>query len=174
MIRRRLLLLAIAAAAALACSSSDSPTGGNNDNGNGNNNGYNNATGTMTATVDGASWTANFLTRATYSGTLSITGESFNGNNAQTRVVTMAVINVTVDSTYTLYSPGDGHGGNAIMTLGGTNQWYTSSPGGSGTVTVTALDGTHVAGTFTFVGVGSGSLGNSTVTNGHFDIPFKQ
>jgi len=168
--RRQLLFLASTIAFAAACSSNSTGSGGTND---GNNNQYNNATGTMTASIGGTSWTANFLTHASFSGgTLSITGESYNGNSTQTRTITMAFANVSQAGTFTLSTPGDGHGGNAIMTLGGSNDWFTASTGGTGSVVVTALDGTHVAGTFEFVAIGAGSIGNATVTNGSFNIPF--
>lgn len=167
--KRRHLVASLALAAFAAACSSSGPTSSTN----GNNNGNNTATGTMTATIDGASWTANFQTRASLTnGTLSITGESYTGTSSQTRVVTIAVTNAVADSTYTLYAGGDGHGGNAITTLGGTSQWFSASAGGSGSITVATLNATHVTGTFAFVGIGAGSIGNSTVTSGVFDIPF--
>ena len=49
-----------------------------------------------------------------------------------------------------------------------------NATGGSGTLTVTAIDATHVAGTFAFTAVagGGGSGGPRQVTNGQFDIKF--
>ena len=95
-----------------ACSSS-MPTG----NGNGTN--YNTATGTMTASVDGASGTANFLTHASLSsGTLSITGEFFNGSTTTNRVITMAAANIQTTGTYSIGPSFSPNGGNALMTLG--------------------------------------------------------
>lgn len=146
-----------------ACGSGNTPTG----NGTGTN--YNVATGTMTASIDGAGWTANFLTHASLtSGTLSITGEFFNGNTATIRVITMAATNIQTTGTYSI-GPSSPNGGNALMTLG-SSVWSSVASGGSGTLIITALNATHVAGTFVFVGVMGSSPSN--VTNGVFDIPF--
>ena len=145
-----------------ACSSSMPTSTGNGTN-------YNVASGTMPASIDGTGWTANFLTHATVtSGTLSITGEFFNGNTATIRVITMAATNIQVTGTYSI-GPSSPNGGNALMTLG-SSVWSSAASGGSGTLIITALNSTHVAGTFAFVGVMGGSPSN--VTNGVFDIPF--
>jgi hypothetical protein len=168
---RAMFAAALLVAAFGGCSSSghSSLTGTNGGTGGVN---YNLATGTMKATVDGAQWTANYQTRASLTnGALSITGENYNGDLGQQRIVTMAVIAATA-GTYTLSAPGDGHGGNAIMVLGGSKQWYSAQTGGTGSLTVTTINSTHVVGTFTFVGIGTNGIGNSTVTSGTFDIPF--
>ena len=145
-----------------ACSSSMPTSTGNGTN-------YNLATGTMTASVDGEGWTANFLTHATLtSGTLSITGEFFDGSTTTNRVITMAATSIQTTGTYSI-GPSSPNGGNALMTLG-SSVWSSVASGGSGTLIITALNATHVAGTFVFVGVMGGSP--SDVTNGVFDIPF--
>ena len=160
--RRLATVLAVAVLA--ACSGSGtSGTGGNGI--------YDTATGTMTATVDGAPFSANYVTRATLTGgTLSITGESFNGDVTTSRTITMAVANFVVDSTYTLSTPGDGHGGNALMSLNGVT-WSSASQGGSGTLTIQSHTGGHIIGTFAFLGIRAGGA-SSTVTTGVFNIPF--
>ncbi|HEY4320889.1 MAG TPA: hypothetical protein VGM77_06855 [Gemmatimonadales bacterium] len=164
--RARALGIALIGVCFLVACNSD-PTGTND---NGNNTNYNTATGTMTASIAGTSWTANFITHATLSnGVISITGESFNGSATTARVITMAAANIQTTGTYSLAPQGDAHGGNALMTVG-SSVWSSVSTGGSGSFTITTLNATHVVGTFSFVGVMGSSP--SAVTGGSFDIPF--
>jgi len=123
--------------------------------------------------------------------TAKIDGASF------TSVTTLAQRNVTNAGTIIAVSGADSHGlglGFAFQDAGvGTYQiggltptnatvldgtgkvWMASAIGGSGTLTVTALDATHVAGTFAYSAVASaqsGATGTKAVTQGVFDVNF--
>lgn len=123
--------------------------------------------------------------------TAKIDGASF------TSVATLAQRNVTNAGTIIAISGADAHGtglgfgfvdaGVGTYTVGGltpTNAtvldgtgkvWTAGATGGSGTLTVTALDATHVAGTFAYSAVasaGSGATGTKAVTQGVFDVTF--
>ncbi|HEX3928009.1 MAG TPA: DUF6252 family protein [Gemmatimonadales bacterium] len=155
-------VLFLSALALAACGGSSTPTGSNNNNGN-----NTNVHGTMTATVNGSAFSASYISRATVSGNIiSIVGEQVLGTTNITSI-TFAVGNISV-GTFSLANT-DAHGGNAILTLG-TNVYSSAASGGSGSVIFTAYDSTHIAGTFSFVGVAS--TGNATVTNGQFDLTF--
>jgi hypothetical protein len=57
---------------------------------------------------------------------------------------------------------------------GGT--WLTPFSGAAGTITITALTTTRIAGTFSFTATASagGATGNKVVTNGEFDSPLNK
>jgi Family of unknown function (DUF6252) len=125
------------------------------------------STNAMTATVSGAAWTASASRSATYANqVLTITGI----DNANL-LVTIAVANVAGTGTFSL-APGNTHGalGNVIN---GARIWASSLQGGSGTITVTTLTATRVAGTFLFTGVPAtaSATGSVVVTGGAFDLP---
>ena len=123
--------------------------------------------------------------------TAKIDGASF------TSVTTLAQRNVTNSGTIIAVSGADSHGlglgfgfvdaGVGTYAIGGltpTNAtvldgtgkvWTAGVTGGSGTLTVTALDATHVAGTFAYSAVASaqtGATGTKAVTQGVFDVKF--
>ena len=63
---------------------------------------------------------------------------------------------------------------NAALVQGGA-AWAANPSGGSGTITVTALTSTRVAGTFQFTGAavsGTGASATRQVTSGKFDLSF--
>ena len=127
-------------------------------------------TGPMTATIDGASWVATLSVEArrTHSGAAGIISLAGSNNNGLGLGVAFP------DSGVQSYTLGGFHPSNATI-LQGASAWVANVTGGSGTVTVTALDATHVAGTFAFNAVptpGTSASGTKHVTNGHFDIPF--
>ena len=125
--------------------------------------------GDMTARIDGSSWSsvAAFATRnATNAGNIV----ALSGADTHSIALAFAFVD-TGPGTYTI----DGTSAtNAVLTDGGKG-WVASAVGGSGTITVTTLDATHVVGTFAFSMVandGTGATGTKSITQGAFDIKF--
>jgi hypothetical protein len=171
-------LLATAAATLLAgCSDSGGVTDPNNNN-NGNNNG---GTGTtrMTATIDGQAWQAATtagsivaLQHAPKSGGYTIIGVQVLSNGTVGATLTILINNIAGPGTYTLGVDGvTTYGGFAGISAGGT--WLTPFSGAAGTITITTLTTTRIAGTFSFTATasGGGATGTKVVTNGVFDAP---
>lgn len=123
------------------------------------------ANGSMSASIGGTAWTANLSVTASHAGNvLAIAGVS-----ADSRQINITVPNVTTTGTVNL---GVGQQGVGTVTLG-TQAWVTSLVGGTGSVSITTLTATHVAGTFTFTAAAStntGATGTKAVTSGAFDI----
>jgi hypothetical protein len=140
-------LFVMACAATIAgCSSSDST----------------NLTTGMSAKVNGASWGASGPA-FTYSGnTLSVAGFDL------TYTVTFAVSGITAPGTYPI---GAQPVVIFIVSKVPSSGWDTVGAGATGTVTITTLSATHVAGTFSFSAIAqSGTTGPMVVTQGSFDI----
>jgi hypothetical protein len=121
--------------------------------------------GTMTATVDGASWSA-IQIQGVSSGTLI----SLAGSDAD-----LVSIGFAVQSTGPgTYSIGPGQVTSANIGEGSATLWTAGSIQGSGTVTLTTVTDNRAIGTFEFVAElaqGSGTP-TRTVTNGTFDVTF--
>ena len=121
--------------------------------------------GSITANIGGSSWTASVGVNAVHSANIiSLGGGKINPSES----FAMAFVDAGV-GTYTIgpLSPT-----NALFNQGAKG-WVASPVGGSGTITVTALDAVHVAGTFTFTMVDNGGGGGTlAVTNGQFDVKF--
>lgn len=122
--------------------------------------------GSMTARVDGASWSALAVDAITSQGSAPII--SIAGTNTQF-TISMA----WVDSGPRTYTIGQAIGLNATL-IGGSSGWTAAGQQGSGSVTVTTRTAERVAGTFTYtmVASGAGASGTRSVTNGAFDIRF--
>jgi hypothetical protein len=126
--------------------------------------------GDMTAKIDGSSWSsvATFATRnATNGGTIV----ALSGADANSTAIGMAFVDTGV-GTYTITGTSVT---NADLIESGGHSWTAGSLGGSGTLTVTTLDATHVVGTFAFTMAptsGTGASGTRSVTQGTFDVRF--
>jgi hypothetical protein len=159
-VRTAIASLALVAA---ACSGDDEgdPTG---PNGNGNVNGD----GNVTATVNGVSW------RSARAGDRVTRNGQFYGISAVNPpyALVLGIGNVTGPGTFSL-NLATGNGSSAIIS-NATGGWGTAFSGGTGTVTVTVLTASRIAGTFSFDAVpGSGSAtGTMQVRNGTFDLTF--
>lgn len=154
--RHALQTLMVAAVVGLAaCGSSDSTgPGGNNGNGD------------MSAKIDGASWTSSLSAQVVRSGSIiSLAGANGGGKT----IIAFAWVDAGL-GTYTVSGTSPA---NASLT-DNQQHWIADIVGGSGAITVTALDATHVAGTFQFTmtASGGGATGTRNVTNGQFDIKF--
>jgi len=142
---------------ALAC-------GGDNTGPNGQTN------GDMTAKIDGSSFSsvATYATRnATNAGTIvALSGAEADGTALGFGFVDAGPGTYTVSAT----SPT-----NATLIEPGGHAWVASVVGGSGSVTITTLDATHIVGTFAFSmapSAGTGATGTRAVTQGAFDVKF--
>ena len=150
--------------------------------------------GTMTASVNGAAFTANFIAQATIQN-VSSTGPNIvqvNGVSCPaTGAITGRQILFTVgrgtpitpgtyqlDAASQLQPPQSGYSGIGTMTLA-PNLWYTNlsdaTGPGSGSITFTTVTATRLAGTFQMVAVPvssneSAARQRMTVTNGVFDV----
>lgn len=151
-------------------------------------------TGTMTAQLNGAAFTANFSTQATIQNAtalgpniVQISGVGCVDGTAtrvQQVLITVGRLTPITPGTYALDAaaqsqpPGSGYSGIGTY-VSAPNLWYTNlnsaAGAGSGTVTFTTITATRLAGTFSLVlaaapGNGTGFTNRVTVSNGAFDI----
>ncbi|CAN5867630.1 hypothetical protein BH23GEM9_BH23GEM9_29450 [soil metagenome] len=130
----------------------------------------------MTARVDGQQWTAVDLSVAAFpgqSGSFTITGTE-SVNNAS-RSINLALYNVRGTGTYPLGVSSVIVGGRAQFSESGV-VWATPNNGASGSVTLTTLTPTRIAGTFEYIAQlssGSSATQSRSITNGVFDIPMQ-
>ncbi len=124
------------------------------------------ANGSMSARVDGASWSASTAIAATYTnGVLGIAGTDGSGRSVGFGALATAPGTFTIGAT----SPA-----NALVNEAG-KAWQAAQSIGSGTITITAISATGAAGTFQFTAApvsGTGATGNRVVTEGVFDVTF--
>jgi len=124
--------------------------------------------GTFTATINGTNWSAVGKVAVTRSASIiSIAGGSLS------YVVSFGTGTANVAGVFplTYLNPS---GALAIVSNTSGASWSTALPGGTGTLTITALTATRVAGTFVFDAPSASGSGNGTlhVTNGKFDVTF--
>jgi hypothetical protein len=127
-------------------------------------------TGTMSANVDGANFSASGKTAVV---TNHATSSSFSivANGTGSTRLSLNAVGISSAGTYSM-----GAGGAAAGTwVSGASTWLSTLSGGSGTITFTTLTATRAVGTFSFTGapvVGTSATGNKPVTNGTFDVNF--
>ena len=150
----------------LAGCGGDSSTGPNNQTPTGG--------GTFTAKVDGAAWASSGLTTVAIGkagGLYTLSGASASGT-----AIVLTLGPISVPGTYVLgVATGNVFGGMGIVGSG-VSSWSTPLSGKAGTITVTAISSSKIAGTFSFVAtpaLGTSTTGNRTVTDGQFDIPLQ-
>ena len=134
----------------------------------------------MSATIDGQAWAASqngvLVTGSQQTpGFLTITGTQITGQDYIAVSLYLGFISGT--GTYPLgvnQGTTPGGGGSVLIKNGATlNIYAIDFTGDRGSVNVTTLTSTRIAGTFTFVAppsLGSGAPGVKTVTNGTFDV----
>jgi hypothetical protein len=146
--------------AAIAC-------GGGDDNPTTGPNGTLAGDGNITASVNGTAW------RSSKGGDHATRSGTFVGIStvSATYALVLGIGNAAV-GTFSL-NLATGNGSSAIIT-NATGGWGTAISGGSGTVTITVLTATRVAGTFSFdaVAVSGSATGTLQVRNGTFDVAF--
>ncbi|MEZ4703258.1 MAG: DUF6252 family protein [Rhodothermales bacterium] len=125
------------------------------------------ANGFMNARIEGQSWNANVTVFAIAQG--GVFGVS--GADASGKTIGLGGLAQLGPQTIGPTSPANA---TYSETAGATVvQWSAGIAAGSGTITVTELDGTHIAGTFSYVAEASattGATGTKTITEGSFDI----
>ncbi len=123
----------------------------------------------MTAVLDGQSWTAGPTERTASVGNFGLI--QIQGNQNGTTIL-MQLYNVDSVGTYSLGVSGTNVGGYGQVTDLVPRGWATPLSGAAGSITITTLTTTRIAGTFTFTA--DSLLGNATgsraVTQGSFDL----
>jgi hypothetical protein len=145
--------------AAIACSDSSAPGGGGG--------------APLSALIDGAAWSAPALYTT---GTSGINGTFGIGGSTGVQgapVMALALSNISGPGTYPLGVGGTVFGGSATIS-NGASIWTTPLSGEAGTVTVSSVSPTRIAGTFSFTAtpaLGTSATGSRVVTQGTFDMP---
>jgi hypothetical protein len=139
--------------------------------------------GHLRATIDGQAWAADQNTiqvnsSAAVPGTLTITGTRVT-SAANYLSLTMALGYINGPATYPLgVNQGTNAGGTVtVLDQSSASQlgiWMTDLTGARGTLTVTSMSATRIAGTFQFMAppqTGSAVTSTRTVTDGDFELP---
>ena len=127
--------------------------------------------GDMTAKIDGASFTSVTTLAQRNAGGNAGTIIAVSGADSHGTGLGFAFVDAGVGS----YPIGGLTATNATVLDATGKVWTAGATGGSGTLTITALDATHVAGTFAYSAVasaGTGATGTKAVTEGVFDVTF--
>lgn len=131
--------------------------------------------GHLTATVDGVAWTASAQSVSTAAiaagaGVYSILVSQTADANALN--LSMTLYHVTAPGTYPLGVDSTMSGGIGVVSNLDAG-WATPLSGSAGSITITTLTSTRMAGTFAFTAnAASGSAtGTRVVTGGSFDLP---
>lgn len=131
----------------------------------------------LRAKIDGATWNSTAGVESvgvplTLPGVYSITGTQLGTNPAYT--IAISLYNIGGRGTYPLGVGPTVPGGTALVSdvSGG---WSTPLSGAAGTLQITALTDSRIAGTFSFTAapVSGGVTGTKTVTEGDFDLTVK-
>jgi hypothetical protein len=124
----------------------------------------------MSADINGVRWTADCFGVVLTSATIAISAVDLNGT---AQILGLGTTRAIGTGTVGLPSATTGHLG--FVKAGDIRSWGAQLNTGSGTVQITALTNSSVAGTFNFVMEpfsGSGATGTKTVTNGTFNLTF--
>lgn len=123
----------------------------------------------MRANIDGA-WVAESQFAASAGvGTYTMGGIQPVGSNPY--IVSLSLYNIGGTGTYPL-GTGSTVAGGAASVIDGQATWITPLSGADGTLTITTLTTTHIAGTFSFTvtALGGGAAGTKMVTGGEFSL----
>jgi Family of unknown function (DUF6252) len=130
----------------------------------------NNGSGQFSAQIDGAAWSgANAIGAAGAGGIFTLTGVQLGSGTG----LTMTLYSIGAPGTYPLGVAGNVAGGIATIVSNSTSFWSTPLNGAAGTVTISAVSPTRIAGTFNFTAppVAPQTGAARVVTQGQFDIP---
>ncbi len=123
--------------------------------------------GSVTLTVDGASWNASLSVQAVNTnGVINVTGSDSNAKQAS-----IVLYNVTKTGTYTVGGIGNSNSLRWTEGLGQNDTYSANGIIGSGTITVTELSSTKIKGTFSFTGVNTAQATKS-ITDGAFEATY--
>jgi hypothetical protein len=165
-----ILILSVACGGSTSSPSGSSGQIGSSGGGSG---GSGSGKGTLTALVDGVTYTGVINAATLTNGSLNIASN----NAALTLSVNFSTSGAAVGTTsINAASPLTMQ----VMTTSGssvTGVWFASALGGSGTLTISSLSSSGASGTFSFVGIpsttsGIPTVGNKTVTSGVFTATF--
>lgn len=155
-----------------ACGSSDST-----DPGNGGNPGGGTGQFHMTARIDGTAW-ASSAGSETVGVSLTLPGlyvlYGAQVGSASPYIIAISLYNIGGPGTYPLGVGPQVPGGSVVLS-NATGGWATPQSGADGSITITSLTASQIAGTFSFtVNALTGSAtGTRTVTQGEFMLPVK-
>lgn len=179
---RPLTTLTTLIALTAACSGGGTTDPGDNGNGGNNNGGGGNTSGTrMTATVDGQAWSASeasviALQFNAIAGGYIVIANQLTQAGGLGSTLSLTINNIRGPGTYPLgVDAVTVAGGFAGITAGTGGVWTTPLSGAAGSITITALTPTRIAGNFNYTATASsgGATGSRVVTNGVFDAPFQ-
>jgi hypothetical protein len=147
--------MALVALTAAACGGGDGDDDPHGPNGNEN----------MTARVDGENWGGMGNAARSAGGIYTITGADGTGG------LSIQLYNIPGPGTYPLGMNATGFGGTAIVSEPGAG-WSTPINGRAGSVTITSLTDTRIAGTFEYQAtpINGTATGTVEVTDGEFDM----
>lgn len=150
---------ALLTAVAIGCGGSTEPNNNGNPTG-----------GTFKATIDGSAWVSAFTSAsASAGGNFNLGGVAAGGSPT----LTLGLYAIGAPGTYPIGVGGTVAGGTASISASGA-LWMTPLSGAAGTVTVTSVSPTRIAGTFSFSAppaLGQSVTNTRTVTAGEFDVP---
>jgi hypothetical protein len=135
--------------------------------------------GSFSASIDGAAWTAdasNAEARHAQPGKYVLSGTKITGTSSLG--LELDLYNVSGPGTYPLGVGEKVFGGVGWVTAAQPpTYWLTPNSGAAGTVTVTSLTSSRIAGSFSYNAPAYTIIGNATgtrvVTNGTFDLPIR-
>jgi len=135
--------------------------------------------GAFSASIDGAAWTAdasNAEARHAQPGKYILSGTKITGTSSLGLEIDL--YNISGPGTYPLGVGDKVFGGVGwVVAAQPPTYWLTPNSGAAGTVTVTALTSSRIAGSFSFTAPAYTVVGNATgtraVTNGSFDLPIR-
>jgi len=120
-------------------------------------------TGPVSARVDGAAWAATIAFATNTGGFVAVGASSTAGEGIG------FALQGSTPGTYTF---GPSNPANATLTIG-SDVWSAGAGTGSGSIVITVLNSTRVAGTFSFQGVSlTGTPATRSITEGVFDVAF--
>lgn len=125
----------------------------------------------FSAKVDGAAWTPIFASaRATSDGTFTIVAGTSLSTTPLSSSMELTIYNLAVPGTYPLGVDASLTGGRVIFAYN-QGTWNTPRDGSAGTITLTDVTTTHIAGAFQYRAKRLFDTVSTTVTEGQFDIP---
>jgi hypothetical protein len=121
--------------------------------------------GSMSARIDGSSWSATAAISATYNGGILAAAGSDGVRTIGFAVLASGPGTFTIAATQNI---------NALLSQAGSSVgWHAVGTIGSGTLTLNTLTATGASGTFSFVmSATDGSSSTRTITNGAFNVKF--
>jgi len=125
----------------------------------------------MTAQVDGEDWESAVATENAGVGNLGVI--TIQGTYLNSRSITLMLYNIDAAGTYPLGVTSANVGGLGVYSTTAGQSWVTPTSGAAGTVTITTLTSTRIAGNFAFTAIPQlgGVTGNKAITDGEFDLP---